>query len=191
MNILCDTCSILMLIRIAPEMFHDDRYGCVTIIEVFHELFRTQKFKNQYPWRVKYKAKIRALGASQINKGDFKLYLETVKSIMFTGKINNRTGYYFNLSHTDQVIAACSIAHNIKLATVDDDLADFLKQEFSGQTISPLGIINNWLEKKLIRWNDEMQKIIEDWERANESPQPRKEIKRFEKITGYKYVSPR
>jgi hypothetical protein len=45
MYILCDTCSVLMLIRIAPDMFRDDRYGCVTIQEVFQELFRTQKFK--------------------------------------------------------------------------------------------------------------------------------------------------
>lgn len=191
MNILCDTCSILMLIRIAPEMFRDDRYECVTMMEVFHELFRTQKFKSRYSWRKKYKNKIRVLGASQINKGDFRLCLETIKSIVFTGKINNRTGHYFNLSHTDQVIAACSIAHNFRLTTVDDDLADFIKQEFSGKTISPLGIINGWLGKGLIRWNDAMQTIIEDWERTNESAQPRKEIKRFEKITGYKYVGPR
>jgi len=31
MYILCDTCSVLMLIRIAPDMFCDDSYGCVTI----------------------------------------------------------------------------------------------------------------------------------------------------------------
>jgi hypothetical protein len=44
-----------MLIRIAPDMFRDDRFGCVTIQEVFQELFRTQKFKKQmiliYIWR--------------------------------------------------------------------------------------------------------------------------------------------
>ena len=43
MYILCDTCSVLMLIRVAPDMFCDDRYGCVTIKDVFRELFRTQK----------------------------------------------------------------------------------------------------------------------------------------------------
>lgn len=48
MYILCDTCKVLMLIRIAPDMFRDDGYGCVTIQEVFQELFRTQKFKMQY-----------------------------------------------------------------------------------------------------------------------------------------------
>lgn len=191
MNILCDTCSVLMLIRIAPEMFCDERYECVTIQEVIHEIFRTQKFKVRYPWRERYKSKIKAMGVSQINQGDFMLFLETIKSIVSAGKRNEETNLYFNLSHVDQVIAACSIAHNFKLTTVDDDLANFVKQEFSGETISPLGIINDWIERRLIRWNDDLQLIIEDWEKCNESPQPKKEIKRFERITGYKYAGPK
>ena len=190
MNILCDTCSILMLIRIAPEMFFDERYECITIQEVLQELFRTQKFKSRYPWRERYKSKIMALGTSEVKKGAFQLYLETVKGIVFAGTKNKRTGRYFNLSRVDQLIAACSIAHNFKLTTVDDDLSDFIKQEFSGNTISPLGIINKWMEKGLIQWDDEMQAVIEDWEKCNEHPQPRKEIKRFEKITDYKYSGP-
>lgn len=40
MNILCDTCTILMLIRIAPDMFIDGRYNCVTINEVRDEIFK-------------------------------------------------------------------------------------------------------------------------------------------------------
>ena len=191
MNILCDTCSVLMLIRIAPEMFCDDRFKCVTIPEVIKELFQTQKFKTSYPWRKEFKSKIKAIRTSEIEKGDFQIYLQSIRSIIQTGKINKRTGKYFNLSRVDQIIAACSVAHNFKLTTVDNDLGDFIKQEFSGQTISPLGIINDWLEKKLIKWNDKMQMVIEDWDACNESPQPRKEIKRFEKTTGYKYAGPR
>jgi len=190
MNILCDTCSVLMLIRIAPDMFLDDRYECVTVQEVLRELFRTRKFKSRYPWRDKYKPKIKALGTSQINKGDFKLYLQAIKDIVYAGKRNKRTGHFFNLSHVDQLIAACSIAHNFKLTTVDDDLEDFVKQEFSGNTLSPLGIINDWMEKGLITWNDEMQTVTEDWEKCNEHPQPKKEITRFKKISGCKYVGP-
>ena len=75
MNILCDTCSVLMLIRIAPDMFSDDRYECLTIQEVFRELFRTQKFKSRYPWREKYKPKVKALekglGSDQANRYDY------------------------------------------------------------------------------------------------------------------------
>ena len=191
MNILCDTCSVLMLIRIAPEMFCDDRFECITIPEVIKELFQTQKFKTSYPWRGEYKSKIKAIGISEIEKGDFQLYLQSIKSIIQTGKINKRTGKYFNLSRVDQIIAACSVSHSFKLTTVDNDLDDFVKQEFTGKTISPLGIINDWLEKGLIKWNKKMQMIIEDWDTCNESPQQKKEIKRFEKNTGYKYAGPK
>lgn len=190
MYILCDTCSVLMLIRIAPDMFRDDRYGCVTIQEVFQELFRTQKFKSRYPWRESYKNKIKTLGASRVKQGDYGLCLQTVRNLISTGKINKRTGHFFNLSSVDQKIAACSLAHNFTLTTVDDDLADFIRQEFSGSSISPLGIINDWLEKGLVKWGNNLQTIIEDWDKCNEHPQPKKEVKRFEKITDFKYSGP-
>ena len=107
MYILCDTCSVLMLIRIAPDMFRDDRYGCVAMQEVFQELFRTQKFKSRYPWRKSYKSKIRTLGASKVKQGNYELYLQTIKTLVSTGKTNKRTGHFFNLSPVDQKIAAC------------------------------------------------------------------------------------
>ncbi len=138
MYILCDTCSVLMLIRIAPDMFCDNRYECKTMQEVVRELLRTQKFKAKYPWRTRYKSKIKALGSSEVRKGDFDLNLDAVKNIVAIGTKNKKTGHYFNLSFVDQMIAACTIAHNFKLTTVDDDLADFVEQEFSGATISPL-----------------------------------------------------
>lgn len=69
------------------------------------------------------------------------------------------------MSCVDQLIAACSVAHNLKLTTVDDDLKDFIEQEFSGDTISPLGIINDWMEKGLIKWNDELQAVTEGGKR--------------------------
>ncbi|NQV19357.1 MAG: hypothetical protein HQ534_12545 [Armatimonadetes bacterium] len=49
MNIICDTCSILMLIRIAPDMFIDSKYGCKTINEVRKEFISTTRFKEKYP----------------------------------------------------------------------------------------------------------------------------------------------
>jgi len=190
MYILCDTCSVLMLIRITPDMFRDDRYGCVTIQEVFQELFRTQKFKTKYPWRTRYKSKIKALERSKVEAGDFKLYLEAIRNIIETCKINERTKRVFSLSAVDQQIAACSIAHGFKLTTVDDDLNDFVTQEFEGKTISLLEIVNNKKKKGVIKWNDDLQSIVEDWDKCNEHPQPKKEIKRFEKLTGFKYCGP-
>ena len=180
-----------MLIRIAPDMFCDNRYGCVTIHEVLNELFRTQKFKTKYPWRTRYKNKIKPLGTTQVKKGNYDNCLKIIKNILETGEKNIKTYHYFNLSYIDQVIAASTIANNYILTTVDDDLADFVIQEFSVKTISPLEIINDWIEKKLIKWDDALQSIIEDWEKCNEHPQSNKEAKRFEKLSGYKYVGPK
>lgn len=191
MVILCDTCSILMLIRIAPDMFTDPRYECATLQEVSRELFRTQKFKTKYPWRERYKNKITALGETIVKGSDFNLCFRAVNNLLDTGVKNKKTGHFFNLSKIDQVIVACTIAHNYKLTTVDDDLANFLVQEFSCDIISPLGMINDWMEKGVVQWNDYLQIIIEDWDKCNEHPQPAKEVKRFEKLSGYHYVGPK
>ena len=121
MYILCDTCSVLMLIRIAPDMFCDERYECVTIQEIIQEIFRIQKCKIRYPWRTKYKSKIKTLKKSKVESGDFNLSLEAIRDIIETDKINERTKKFFNLSYVDQKIAACSIAHGFKLTTVDND----------------------------------------------------------------------
>lgn len=45
MIVLCDTCSVLMVIRIAPDMFTDDRYGCATTVKVHDELFEHRNSK--------------------------------------------------------------------------------------------------------------------------------------------------
>ena len=47
--------------------------------------------------------------------------------------------------------------------------------------------MNDWLEARLIAWDDTCQSVIEDWIRLNERPQPPAEIRRFEKLTGRKY----
>jgi predicted nucleic acid-binding protein len=171
-------------------MFCDPRYECVTIHEVHQELFRTQKSKDKYPWRLKYKSKIKALGSSKIKKDDRDLYFKAIRNMIQAGKTNKKTGHFFNLSYADQIIAACSLAHNFKLTTVDGDLNDFIIQEFSGATISPLGIINDWIKKGILKWNDELQAVFEDWDKCNEAPQSKNEIRRFEKLSRYKYTGP-
>ena len=50
MLILADTCSVIMLLRIAPDKFSDSKYECVTTTEVLKELKSNQKFKTKYPW---------------------------------------------------------------------------------------------------------------------------------------------
>ncbi len=190
MNILCDTCSVLMLIRIAPNMFTDERYDCVTVPEVRKEFFQTQKFKTKYPWRTQFKNKVIALKVSALENENFKLHFSAIRKLNNAGIINNRTDRYFGLSYIDQRIAAYAVAHKFILNSVDDDLCDFIVQEFETKTITPLGIINDWLEKGLILWEDSFQEIIKDWERCNEHPQSKTDVKRFIELSGYKYIGP-
>lgn len=190
MYILCDTCSVLMLLRIAPDMFTDERFECATIPEVRKEIFQTQKFKTKYPWRTQFKAKIKTLGSQYAQTEQFSLYLEVIKNLIESGSINQRTQKCFNLSRVDQIVAACVLANGYDLTTGDNDLIDFMKQEFSQENIFPLEVVNRWLRKGLIIWNSHFQTIIEDWDKSNENKQPPKAIKEFEKLTGYGYVGP-
>ncbi len=77
-----------MLMRIAPEIFCDDRFECVTIRQVINELFQTQRFKTNYPWRKEYKSKIKAMGTSEMKKGEFQLIAKvtTVRTRKFSCK---------------------------------------------------------------------------------------------------------
>lgn len=191
MHILCDTSSILMIIRIAPEMFTDERFECVTIKEARDEIFQTQKFKTKYPWRSQYKKKIVALGKTSVETDEFHLYCSTIRNLLESGKINQRTQKFFNLSAVDRKIAACVLAHNFNMTTCDSDLIDFIEQEFSIKNTTPLGIINKWLKEGLITWNTNLQIIIEDWDKCGEPAQPSKEIIEFEKLTKVKYLGSR
>ena len=53
---------------------------------------------------------------------------------------------------------------------------------------SPLSILNEWIKKSLVIWNKDLQRIIEDWDKNGEPIQPIIDIKKFEKITGFKYL---
>lgn len=190
MHILCDTSSILLLIRIAPEMFIDERYECCTLHEIYDELFRTQKFKQRYPWRDKFKNKIKYLDSQQINVTEVKLYYETIVRLNEAGKTSNYSGKIFSLSRVDIKLLACALAHGFKLSTGDQGIKEFAWQEFSEEFkghVSALEIINLWLRKKLIKWNDELHEYISDWSEQNEYPQPDDQRKIFERFTKRKY----
>jgi hypothetical protein len=189
MHILCDTSSILLLIRIAPEMFIDDRYECCTLHEIYDELFRSQKFKQKYPWRDKFKNKIKYLD-SQKNIPDVALYYNIIVRLNETGIKSNYSGKIFSLSRVDMKLLAYSLAHEFKLSTGDQGIKEFTWQEFSEEfkgDVSALEIINLWLRKKLVVWNDELHEYVADWNRQNEHPQPKEHKKIFEKLTGRKY----
>lgn len=193
MYILSDTCSVLMLIRIAPDMFVDENFNCVTTRDVWRELFRTQKFKSKYPWRVRFKSKIRPLKNSAVQTKDFFLYLQVIQKQIKNGIINSRTDLFFDLSKVDQRIVACALSNRFLLTTTDRDMIDYYLKQFSNnpaEIISPLGMINRWLETGLISWSEKNQTITEDWLKCEEPAQPKAEIRKFKKLTGFKYAGP-
>ncbi len=191
MKILCDTCSILMVIRIAPDMLTDEKYGCFTIQEVREEIIRHQKFKDKYPWRHKIKDKIRCIPNSEIINNDFvNQYLEVVNLLIENNTTNKKTGKLFGLSPVDRKFIACALSFGFKISTGDGDIKAIANQEFSKAfkgSISPLGMVNMWIRKSLVNWSDELHGYVADWNRTGEAPQPRLQKREYRKLTGLKY----
>ena len=188
MIILCDTCSILMVIRIAPDMFIDEKFGCSTIPQVHAELFKNQRFKTKYPWRNEYKSKIKTLGTSSLQTDEIKINIDTIHALLDVGIENTKTGRPVDVSYTDKHIIACAAANKFDITSGDINLLDLAEQQFEITNISPLALVNNWIEDGLITWDKQLQMILEDWDKCGEMAQPKEEIGRFQKITGFWYV---
>jgi hypothetical protein len=191
MKILCDTCSILMVIRIAPDMLNDEKYGCFTIQEVRKEIIRQQKFKDKYPWRHKLKDKIRCIPNSDIlNNNTVNQYFEAINLLIESNITNNKTGRLFDLSPVDKKFIACALSFGFKISTGDGDIKDIANQEFSKAfkgNISPLGMVNMWIRNGLINWNDTLNEYVTDWKRTGEAPQPKHQKRVYRKLAGLKY----
>lgn len=190
MRILCDTCSVLMVIRIAPDMFIDTRFKCATISMVHSEIFKTQKFKTKYPWREDFRSKIVAVGSSALRTEEVETTLSIINSLVSAGVENTKTGRLVDLSPTDKQIVACAAAHEYGIASGDGDLVNFAEQQFDVSNIYPLGLVNDWLEEELIVWDQHLQMVIEDWEKCEEMEQPIAEVRRYQKLTGHFYAGP-
>jgi len=187
---LCDTTCLLMLIRMAPEMFIDERFRCCTIHLVRNEIIRTQKFAEKYPWRNEYKDKIRCLSNDFTKDEGRNRYFEAIHSLIENITINEKNGNLFDLSYADQEFLSYALANGFRITTGDKSLRDFALQEFKREfkgNISPLGMINEWIEKGLIKWNDQMHDFLTQWKAKNEHPQPRKQIIKFERLTSRNY----
>lgn len=180
-----------MLIRIAPNMFIDPNFECVTLPEVREEIVRTQRFKTKYPWRNRYRDKLKCVPISYLNNSaDYKLYCETSQLIINSGAINSKSDRLFNLSRVDIKVLSFALSEGYKLATGDAGIKEFAMQEFKDDykgSISPLGMINMWLQNGLIKWNDKKHDYLSDWAASNEDPQPRRQKSLFKKLTGKKY----
>jgi hypothetical protein len=177
-----------MVLRVAPDMFIDKRFCCVTTNNVHKEVFRNPKFKDKYPWRADYKSKIRPLGNTITDSPEIKLVESVIKSIIETSTINENTGKVIDLSQTDMHLIACASTCGYAISSGDVNLVHVAEEEFDIKIITPLGLINSWLNSGLVSWNDQLQMVLEDWQKCCEAKQPRSEIKRFKKLTSYRYA---
>ena len=191
MFILCDTSAILMLLRIAPDMFINEAHECKTIREIHDEIVRTTKFKTKYPWTRGMRAKIRPVVLDQEQKEREAQYLEAVRTLNRIGTENLKAGRFFDLSFVDLKVISHALTLDYCISSGDRELVQFVQQEFKDQfrgAISPIEIINSWLEKRLLEWDEERQRYLSAWAEQNEHPQPPKAKKRFKELTGYRYT---
>jgi hypothetical protein len=190
MIILCDTSSILLLLRIAPDMFIDQKYECITIPEIFNEIFRTQKFKGKYPWRTDFKSKVKPLTYSSYKTSSYDELHKTIQRILDACVPDSSSGQQFYLSPEDHALAACAIAKDCELSSGDTKLVAFLQQQFPDMfkgNLTALEVINRWLENKALNWDDAKHDIVGEWKK-NEAPQPKAAVKQFKKLTGRDYL---
>jgi hypothetical protein len=177
-----------MLLRIVPDMFIDERFECVTLRCIHDELVQTTKFRTKYPWIRDFKKSLKTLPASVSESQDALLHYGAVTALNQLGTINTKTNRFFDLSKEDRMVIACAAANNYTISSGDDDLIAFALQQYDITTLTPLEIINNWLTRKLLVWDDGKQKILQEWAQMYEKPQPSKAKNVFHKLTGYKYI---
>lgn len=131
MYVLCDTSSILMLIRIAPAMFTDARFNCVTLPEIREELYKTARFKSRYPWIIDYRKFVNPLTTTELADPEYRLQFSAVKMLVEAGAVNERTNKPFNLSDEDGRVVAFAATKKYEITTGDKNLIDFAEQQFS------------------------------------------------------------
>ena len=120
-----------MLLRIAPDMFTDERYECRTIREVHDEIVRTTKFKTKYPWTREMRAKIKTLVLNNEQKKAETVFFEAVRTLNYQGIVNQKTGRFIDLSREDMRVISNALALEYKITSGDRDLVQFARQEFN------------------------------------------------------------
>ncbi len=190
MLILADTCSVLMLLRIAPDMFTDPEYECITTTEVLKELKSNQKFKTKYPWLKELIPNVCCIENSKLKTNIYDSTLSTINILLSTNPINTNTDRVFDLSRVDRHIIASAATHGHSITTGEKDIIDFAEQQFDVRSLSALGVLNGWIENGLIECNDYLLAIFDDWEKSREAGQPKEDIGQFQKLTKRFYLGP-
>jgi hypothetical protein len=175
-----------MLLRIAPDMFADERFGCITLPCVREEFVRVQRFKTRYPWRSELAGRIRTLTQAPFQTPEWPKTRNDIDTVA-RAMPNTRTNRPFGLSRVDREIAAAVLHCNLDICTAERELAEFLEQQFEVVNQSPLELVNDWIDAGLIVWDDARQAVLLDWIALNERPQPLLQVQRFEKLARRKY----
>ena len=177
--VLTDTCAVIMLLRIAPDMFQSPEYCCVMSYHIYDEFIKKKEFLEKYPWRPLFSKYLK----SAIQLGDLK------RDKGYYGVVNVVKQYQRNygLSNKDCEIVAIALYKNFDFCSGDENLFTFAKNEFDLNTLSVLELVNDWIEGGLIIWNSQRHAVLNDWIKMKERCQPRKQIERFERLTNWKY----
>ena len=188
MIVIQDTCTILMLIRIAPRMFTDKTFECMTLRSIVNEVTRTTRFKYIYPWRKDFLHCIIHCPETDMTRKGFHTKRKHVENLCHL-KQNPKTGRFYisELSPADIDVATALLCEESILCSVDRNLAIFAENELDVQCITPLALVNNWIEKRLILWDDQLHAFVSEWIALKEPRQPQKEIERFERLTSRTY----
>lgn len=191
MIVLTDTCAVLMLIRVAPTMFKDSRYGCVTLLSVYDEIKQTAKFAKKYPWRSGYVCKLNPILPGKLSTlPDYKQNQKIIDVIL--EKHRNKKGSPYGLSPVDQevVLAATCLPElypdqgEVKICSTDRNLVEFAEREFEIPNIEPLSLLNTWIESELIVWDENKRNILFNWISDNEPTPSHAAIQKFKSLTG-------
>ena len=197
MIIVADTCSLLMLLRLNPEMLVDPKFGCCTTQEVRDEIFRTARFAKKYPWRSDFRDKVRAVFRGMVIRASG--YDDAVFAVKTQlTQIDPDEGPY-NLSPEDcSVVILAQILpelpgftvddpDDVALSTTDRRLRDFAETRFEIENIEPLMILNSWINSGIWSYDDQIHgPVLREW--ADQEPAPSVAAKRyFRKLTGYTF----
>lgn len=197
MIVVADTCSLLMLLRLNPEMLTDSKFGCCTTQEVRDEIIRTSKFADKYPWRVDYREKIRVIPkGTVIHASSYRNAAFSVKAQL--DQADPDEGPY-NLSEEDcSVIILAQILPELHFLSIDDPgdiaisttdrlLINFAEKRFEIENIEPLELLNTWIENGFWIYNSQdHDAILQEWAEK----EPRQSFaarKHFKKLTGHTF----
>jgi hypothetical protein len=145
----------------------------------------TRAFKDKYPWRTDYKTRVKAISTATRDSVTLSVVNAAAEECF-----NERTGRPYGLSPPDKEIAAYAVSQGWMVTTGDTGLIDFLQQQFHTRILSALEVLNIWLQKEVVTWDEQLHAVLVEWDTQRERPQPAAAKKRFAALTGKKYPGP-